>query len=149
MGYGTTIMIIILFVNLLVYLGTLATQTDDSNINSGIISTVSDLASGNVTSAIQGLIPTISNYSGTITVIGLILGVIIALASLTGSIPLLSGGGYGVTQLPLIVGLFVFLSFATIPNFSAMGFPAPVDTVFYVVFGIMLAVGFYGVIRGE
>lgn len=144
MGYGSTIIIIMLFVNIVLWLGSLA--TDNSEINTPIISTLTAVATGDTLS----LIPSLTTYIGSSgTVIGLIILGIIGLSVATGSNYLTSGGGQGVVHAPMLIGLFIFLTLGLVPNFSVMGFPYPLDTVLYSIFGLMVAIGVYGVVRGE
>lgn len=146
MGYGTTIMIIILFVNLIVYLGALA--MDNSDIASPVISLLIDVAEGDIIS----LIPTTADLISSQTVIlGLIIAGIIGMSSLTGTYSLtgIGGSGVGASQLPMLIGVFIFTSFFLLPDFQAMNFPSPLGDVIYAIFGLLLAVGLNGVIRGE
>jgi len=144
MGYGTTIMSIVLFVNLVIFIGALA--TDNSSITSPVISTLVSVYNGDLVS----IIPNIASYIGSAgTIIGLIIISIVALSYATGSTALTGGGGYGATQTPMLIGIFIFTSLTLIPNFSVMGFPDHLDTVLYAIFGLMLAIGLYGIIRGE
>jgi hypothetical protein len=145
MGYGITIMIVILCVNLIVFTGSLATHNSD--INSPIIETLIDVYNdGNVLS----LIPNISEFVGnTGVVLGLLITGMVALSIATGTNYITSGGGYGASMLPMLVGVFIFTTLATTPTFSAMGFPENLSTILYAIFGMIQAVGVYGVIRGN
>ena len=149
MGYGSTIIMILLFVNIVIFLG--SQSLGRSDINTPIISILISVAQGNTLQ----LIPTLSAYIGSAgTVLGLIILGMVALSVATGSNYLTSGGGYGVTQAPMLIGLFIFLSLALIPNFNVMGFPSlaegiPLAEIVYAIFGLMVAIGTYGVIRGE
>lgn len=144
MGYGSTIIMIMLFVNVLIFIGALA--TDNSEINTPVIATMVAIAEGDTLS----LIPALASFIGSSgTVIGLIILGLIALSVATGTNYITTGGGYGVVHAPMLIGLFIFMSLTLIPNFDVMGFPYPLNTILYAVFGLMSAVGVYGVIRGE
>lgn len=73
-------------------------------------------------------------------------GIIAALLALS---PPLMSGGFGAVHVPLIFAIAIFVVLALIPNFSFMGFPPPIDTIIYAIFGFMLAMSVYGLLRGE
>lgn len=148
MGYGITILSIILFVDLLVYFG--ASATGNSLINPPVIAVLQGVATGDLAQ----LIPSVLDFNTLTTrfmVIALIVVAVIALNLATGSYSItgVGGQGLGVTQLPMIIGVFIFLQFATMPNFAVMGFPTEVATALYVLFGAFEVIGIYGIIRGD
>jgi len=121
---------------------------DNSDIASPVISLLIDVAEGDIIS----LIPTTADLISSQTVIlGLIIAGIIGMSSLTGTYSLtgIGGSGVGASQLPMLIGVFIFTSFFLLPDFQAMNFPSPLGDVIYAIFGLLLAVGLNGVIRGE
>lgn len=151
MGYGTTVMLIVIFVNIFVFLG--AFSIGNTSVLPPLINTLVSIAQGDLLS----LIPSIGSYVGANgLVLGLLIAGMVALSWATGSYSpgSFGGGGVGVSHLPMLVGVFIFLSFTLIPDFNALGFPSmasgiPVAELSYGIFGILLAVGLNGMIRGE
>ena len=153
MGYGSTIIIIMLFVNIFIYVGALAleetTGEEYSLTNAPLINILVAVSSGDA-GIMAELIPSaVAWVEGSGVIMGLIIIGIVAMAYVTGGTPILGGGGAGASQVPMLIGVFIFTTLALVPDFGAMGFPTPIDTFMYAVFGLMVAVGVYGVIRGE
>ncbi len=149
MGYGTTVMIIIVMVNVMVYLGALA--IDNSLINSSAVQLLIDSKQGGG-QVLANLLPTTFDFvSDNLLPLGILVALMFTLSTATGSVGVGStgGSGVGVQLLPMMIGAFLFISFALSPSFDAMGFPAPLDDVIFLIFGILQVIGIYGVIRGE
>jgi len=142
MSFASTSLCILFAVNLLVFL------VGNSEMNSPMLGLLKALAEGGfsdigpvVSYALSWEF--ISQLAGKFLIVGAIAGIMIVLS------PPLLGGGYGAIHIPLLFAMIMAITLFLIPNFSAMGFPFPLDMIIYSLFGLGWVLSIFGLLRGE
>lgn len=170
MSVALNIMLLIICVNLFLYLGYKAELIGTcvrSSTLCGLSNTTALPPAINLISKIAGdskvswtdvvcQVATESFTSSTLTLIGIIIGVIIALSLATGSlnVSLLGigggGSGYGAVHALTIIAIVIFMTFIALPNFSCL-FPNMEEIAFIlkIIFGSFIVVSVFGIMRGE
>jgi hypothetical protein len=93
-------------------------------------------------------------------IIGILITVMIALSALTGSVNVSltgvggGGGGFGTVHALTIVAIIIFMNFVAMPDITCMGFPTIngfgiIDFIVRIIFGSLIVVSVFGLLRGE
>ena len=136
MSYATFTLTIVLFINLALFLA------GSPEVNSPMLGLVKGIATGDF-NINWGSFFSISK----LLQIGVVTALVLAVSAALSPASVLTGS-FATFHTLTVISVAIFISFLAIPNFSVMGFPYPLDFVVNVIFGFMVLLSIFGLMKG-
>jgi hypothetical protein len=151
MSWATMTLIIFFFVDLGIFLLTSAYPAQYSKFNPPMIFLFQTLSGQLSWSALFGgiLNGTIINPTAITMELVIVCGSLLVFSYLLNPQGLLAGQPFAVINLPLAIAISVFIVFLTVPNFSVIGIPSPLDIVIESIFGMLIGLSIFSFFKGE
>lgn len=141
MSYAVLTLCIVFMINMGLFLA------GSPEVNSPMLGFTKALFTSDYNVDWSSLIPDSSSILTKLIMIGTITALVLVVSNMMNPTASLTGN-FNTFHVMTVLAMAVFITFLAVPNFAAMGFPDMVSTVIQAVFGFMVVLSIFGLMKG-